>query len=155
MSIRPESVIRTLLRIEAIVAQGVLNSLVMFLGGVILLPIMPFVLWVKQWKIDAGGFFRKLFKSPLWLLIGIVDAIIIPFIALGKTLANIKPVVEVEWKTRRMIGQPRKPNGKPYIPPTKEERERQDLAVTVGVIKDFNDEAREYGQELPIDETKL
>ena len=67
----------------------------------------------------------------------------------------MKTIVEVEWKTRWLTGQPKKPSGHPIPVDGEISEEQKGLAAIRSVVRDYNEEARSYGQGIDIDETTL
>ena len=154
MDCKTESAARSAIRIEAIVLQGIAHGLFLFAIGVLTAPLVPFVFMFGRTRANFGKWTRVL-CSPFFFAAGCLFALVNPFVVLLGNLKDVLGVAKVEWETRWMAGQPKKPNGHPLAVRSDEERELDELAVTVGVIKDYNAEAREYGQGLPIDETAL
>lgn len=148
---KQENAAKTLMRIEAIILQGLLMGLFLFAMGIALMPFMPFVVMIRRWRAAKS----RIALLPVYFVSGCLYAAVAPFGVLVKTIADLRTVVAVEWATRTLEGQPKKPNGQPLRLPTDEERAMIDLAYTIGVIRDYNGEAREYGQGLPIDESRL
>ena len=154
---REENTVKTLLRIEAIIIQGILMGLLLFAIGVALIPFVPFSVVHKRWKAHRGDrrTFRRVLNSPFWFVSGCLYALLSPIGILWKTVSDLRTVVAVEWAMRMLEDEPKKPNGHPLELPTPDERARRALAHTMGVIRDYNGEARTCGQGLPIDETRL
>ncbi|MGN0130688.1 MAG: hypothetical protein ACI4CE_07370 [Methanomethylophilus alvi] len=152
-----ENTAKTLVRIEAIVLQGLLMGMFLTAMGIVMIPVMPFVVVYNRWRAEKKRhrFITRVWLTPFWFVSGIMYSLLSPIGIVWKTVADIRTVVAVEWATRTLDGEPKKPNGHPIELPTAYERERRDLAKTVGVIRDYNAAARAHGQGLPIDERKL
>lgn len=154
MDCKFESAAKTFVRIETIILQGVVSGALVSAATVLMIPFVPFALVLVKWGGDKG-FFGSLAAAPLWFFSGCLSAVIAPIAVLGKTFVDLCEISRMEWETRWMSGEPKKPNGHPLPVPTADEIERRDLACLAGVIRDYNGEARRYGQGLPIDERKL
>lgn len=154
---KQENTAKTLMRIEAIILQGLLMGLFLTAMGVVLMPGMPFVVVINRWRAERKRhrFLTRVWLTPFWFVSGCLYAILAPIGIVWKTFSDLRTVVAVEWATRMLEDQPRKPNGHPLKLPTAEERVQKDVAKTIEVIRDYNGEARAFGQGLPIDERKL
>lgn len=154
MDCKTESAARSAIRIEAIVLQGIAHGLFLFAVGVLTAPLVPCVFVFGRTRANFGKLTRVL-CSPFFFAAGCLFALVNPFVVLLGNLKEVWDVAKVEWETRWMAGQPKKPNGHPLAIPTEDEMEAREMGFALGVIKDYNAEAREYGQGLPIDETAL
>ena len=153
---KQENTARTLVRMEVIILQGLLMGIIQFVIGIATIPVMPFAVMCNRWRADVGhGFFARVCHLPLWFLSGCLYAVIAPFETTRKTIADLRAVVSAEWATRNLEDNPLKPNGHPLQMPTAEQRAIRHLAHTLWVIRDYNGEARRFGQGLPIDESRL
>lgn len=154
---KQENTAKTLVRIEALIIQGLLMGVFLAAMGIILMPVMPFVVVLNRWRTERKRyrFITRVWLVPFWFVSGCLYAILNPIGIVWKTITDLRTIVVVEWATRMLEEQPKKPNGHPIELPTAEERAKRDLAKTVDVIRDYNGEARAYGQGLPIDERKL
>lgn len=154
MDCKTESAARSAIRIEALVLQGLAYGLFIFAAGVLSAPLVPFVFVFG--RIRAGvGRWTSVLCFPLFFAAGCLFALVNPFFVLWGHIKDILEVARVEWDTRWMSGQPKKPNGHPLAVPTDKEREAKENGYVIGVIKDYNAEAREYGQGIQIDEDEL
>ena len=157
MDCKTESAVRTCLRIEVIVIQGLTEGLLGAVLAVVLAPTAPFVLaarafWTSRKRLRL---WRRILMLPWWWVRGLLMGVSLPFVILYEAVVGVLEVARVEWATRWMSGEPKKPNGHPMPIRSTEEETLIDLAVMRGVIKDYNGEARRHGQGLPVDERKL
>lgn len=155
MDCKCEIAARTFIRIEALLLQGLMHGILIAVFGVLAIPIFPFAYAAARWQVSAHGFVTRFCLVPLWFAMGVIRAVTVPFSVAGRTVSSLSEIARAEWETRWMTGMPKKPDGHPLKLETDDERGLKDFAYTVGVIRDYNAEAREYGQGLPIDETEL
>lgn len=154
MDCKPDSILKTFLRMEVLALQGIVRAALLFVGGIVAIPIIPFVVAFGRWDTNKRlhGFAMRLLLFPSWVLSGIVFAFANPFKMFLSTLADTKVIVGMEWANRWSNGRPKKPNGHPLRRRSADERERIDAAITMGVIEDYNDEAMERGQGIDFGE---
>lgn len=152
-----ENTAKTLVRIEALILQGLLMGLFLTAMGIVLMPVMPFAVVINRWRAERKRhrFLTRVWLIPFWFVSGCLYAILAPIGIVWNTISDLRTIVAVEWAMRTLAGEPKKPNGHPIELPTAEERAKRDLAKTVDVIRDYNGEARAFGQGLPIDEREL
>ena len=157
MNKKRESMAVTLWRIEAIILQGLCYGVVLFAIGILLMPAAPIVVPFHRWMAARKRlhFLTRVLLVPIWMLGGCLYGVLSPFVAFCSTVADLRTVVAVEWAARNNILNPKKPNGHPLEISTAEEKAAIDMATTLSVVKDYNAEARSFGQGLPIDETEL
>lgn len=157
MSAKHESMAATLMRIEVIILQGLCYTAAMFAIGLMLMPLAPIVVPFHRWRATRGRlrFITRVLLLPLWSVGGALYGLLSPFAFLITTMSELRTVVVVEWAARKAVGNPKKPNGHPLEIRTAEEKAALDLAMTMSVVKDYNAEARSYGQGLNIDESQL
>ena len=154
---KQENTAKTLVRIEALILQGLLMGTFLAAMGIALMPVVPFVVAHKRWRAERKRhrFTTRLLLLPFWFVSGCLFSFLTPIGIVRTTIRDIRTVVAVEWVMRLLSGEPKKPNGHPVKLPTADERAKRDLATTIGVIRDYNGEAWSYGQGLPIDERDL
>jgi hypothetical protein len=142
MDCKYESEVRTLLRIEVILIQGLLQGLLFSLITLLAIPFSWLPVAHRLFRNRRGrmGTAANILCIPLWMLCGVIVAVVMPFGLLFKTFIDLREVAKVEWETRWMTGKPKKPNGKPMRPLTDEEREEMEAEITRGVIEDYADE---------------
>lgn len=152
---KEENAAKTLVRIEAIILQGLLMGLLLSAVGVALSPIVPVVVGCRRWRAErkTRHLATCLLLLPLWMLSGCFYAMLNPLNILKKTVADLPAVVAVEWKCRTEEGSPKKPNGHPLVLPTAEYRAAVDAAAVYVVYRDYFEEARESGQGPSLDGT--
>jgi len=151
MDCKLEPAARTLLRIECLMMQGFLKGLLSSILSVLFTPFIPFVVMGGRWRMatERRGFLMRLLICPWWLLIGIGMAIATPFLRLWHCYRDVVDVCEAEWVNRWEASVPKMPDGHPY--PIEDAADRNsDLAVTLGVLKDYNEEAKRFGQGIDI-----
>lgn len=148
MDCRPEKAARSLVRIECIILQGILANFVMAVFGMIAIPFVPFAFCMDRWRAARVGWFGKAIRVPLWFCAGAVVALLNPVVGFVRGIRSIGEVARVEWSNRWMAAHPKRPDGRPLPIRTAEEQNRIDEAVFMGVIRDYNDEARSYGQGI-------
>lgn len=150
MDCKTESAVRTFIRIEVIILQGLLRGIFLSLIGVVLIPFVPFFVAFARWRVSRRNkrWLTRVLCLPMWLLSGFLFGLINPIGILFKSLADMKAIARVEWMNRWMTGKPKKPNGHPLQIQSPEERERFDAAITMGVVRDYNDEAIANGQGI-------
>lgn len=156
MDCKHESAVRTLIRIEALAIQGVLYSAVVFCLAVIAIPLVPFSTAVSGWRhLSNPAIKHKLIRLPLWFGFGILAALSTPFILLAQSIRNIWQVSKTEWVTRWTTGLPKRADGKPAYVLSQRDKDAIDLAVTVGVLKDYNEDAKALGDGLPLTKEEI
>lgn len=130
--------------------QGLLFGLFLSCIAFVLIPIVPFIVAIARWRAERKrlAWLTRVLLLPMWLLSGFVFGLINPFGILFKSLVDVRDVVRIEWANRWMTGLPKKPSGHPLKVRSDEERERLDAAIAMGVVEDYNDEAREHGQGI-------
>ena len=146
-----ESAARSLVRIEVLVLQGIARAVTLFAIGLLTMPIMPFVSLSSEWRLSKNlmPWWKRILYTPLWLALGCVVAVVSPFGVLYNGLKETKAIAKVEWKERWRYGTAKRPDGSPMNIPTPEEVRLLDVAITKGVIEDYNAEARMHGQGIP------
>lgn len=154
MDCKPESAVRTFIRIEVIILQGLLHGILLSLMGVVLIPFVPFIVAFARWRVTRGSkrWLTRVMCLPMWFLSGLLFGIINPIGILFKSLADMKEIARIEWMNRWMTGQPKRPNGHPLKIRSPEEQNRIDAAITMGVVQDYNDEALEHGQGIELED---
>jgi hypothetical protein len=154
---KKENAAKTLVRIEAIILQGVFMGLLLLAMSIVIVPAVPFAVGFNRWVVAAPHthFLTRFLMMPLWMLSGCLLAVMMPIRIVARTLDDIKNIAAMEWAMRKLPDEAKKPNGHPLKMPSIDERRARDIAQTIGVIKDYNGEARMHGQGLPIDETRL
>lgn len=152
MDCKKESAVRTFIRIEVIILQGLLQGTFLSLMGVFLIPIVPFIVAFARWRVTRGSkrWLTRVICLPMWLLSGLLFGVLNPMGILFKTIADVKEVARIEWMNRWMTGQPKKPNGHPLPVRSPEDRDRFDAAITMGVVRDYNEEAIAHGQGIDL-----
>ena len=154
MDCKTESAVRTFIRIEVVILQGLLHGIFLSLIGVVLIPIVPFIVAFARWRAIrvSAGWLSGIICLPWWLLSGLLFGIINPIGILFKAVADISEVAHIEWMNRWMAGQPKKPNGHPLPIRSPEDRDRFDAAITMGVVQDYNEEAIAHGQGIDLED---
>ena len=154
MDCKTESAIRTFIRIEVIILQGLLHGTFLSLMGIFLIPVVPFVVAFARWRVTRGGkrWLTRVMCLPMWFLSGLILGLLNPMGILLKAFADIYEVSRTEWKNRWMTGQPKKPNGHPLTIRSPEESEMLDAAITMGVVRDYNEEAIAHGQGIDLED---
>ena len=154
MDCKTENAVRTYIRIEVIVLQGLLQGLFLSLMGFVLIPFVPFFVAFVRWKVTKGSkrWFTRVVCLPMWFLSGFLFGVINPIGILLKTFTDIKEITRVEWQNRWMTGKPKKPNGHPLPIRSPDEQERLDAAITMGVVRDYNEEAIAHGQGIDLED---
>ena len=151
MDSKPESAATTLMRIEVLVLQGICRAAFLFLLAAVLTPLLPFVETASRFRLYKGefGFWKRLALCPKWFLYGVLLAALNPFAATYKVLSYTAAMVRVEWRERWRNGTAKYPDGTPMVIPGIHDELELDVAVTKGVISDYNKEALEHGQGFP------
>lgn len=146
-----ESAAISLVRIEVLVLQGIVRAVALLATGLLMMPFVPFVALSSKWRISKNlmPWWKRCLYTPLWLALGCMVAVVSPFGVLYTGLKETKAIAKVEWKERWRYGTAKLPDGRPMAIPTPEEERQMDLAITKGVIEDYNDEARMHGQGIP------
>ena len=146
-----ESAARSLVRIEVLVLQGIARAVILFAIGLLTMPIMPFVALSSEWRLSKNlmPWWKRTLYTPVWLALGCVVAVVSPFGVLYNGLKETKVIAKVEWKERWRYGTAKRPDGSPMNTPTPEEVRLMDVAITKGVIEDYNAEAIMHGQGIP------
>ena len=159
MDCKHEPAVRTLLRIEVLVIQGLLEGAFLFLVGLAVIPLAPFIVAFGRWSVEGRRGRRRLLTRllmiPLWFLSGLLFGVIGPFGTLLNSFREVAEVARVEWANRWRTGSPKTPDGHSLRERSAEEQEMWEAAIAMSVVADYNDEARAHGQGLPIDETRL
>lgn len=151
MDCKLEPASRTLLRIECLSLQGCVKGLLCFIRDILFAPFVPFVVMAMRWRVAKArrGIVMRLLLFPWWFLIGCFMAVATPFMRLWFMLKDIVSVCDAEWQNRWTASTPKMPDGHPY--PIEDAADRNsDLAVTLGVLKDYNEEAKRFGQGMNI-----
>lgn len=143
-----ESAATTFARMEVLAMQGVLRAGVVFLAGVVAMPFAPFALTAVRASQKGESWRKKLLCLPAWFFWGIAIAILAPFSSALSVLSATRTMVAVEWRERWRCGTALRPDGSPMRIPTEEEKRAVDAAVTLSVLRDYNDEARRHGQGI-------
>lgn len=151
MDSKPESAAITLVRIEVLVLQGLFRAAFLFMVSAVLFPLLPFVETAARFRLHKGdvGLFKRLLLCPLWFVYGIVLAALNPFAATYKSISYTFTMAKVEWTERWRNGTAKYPDGTPMVIPGIHDELELDVAVTKGVISDYNKEALEHGQGFP------
>lgn len=154
MDCKTESIVRTFIRIEVIALQGLLQGSFLSLMGIVLIPFVPFIVAFARWRVTRGSkrWLTRVMCLPMWLLSGLLFGIINPIGILFKAFADIREMAYIEWANRWMTGQPKKPNGHPLPIRSPEDQDRFDAAITMGVVRDYNDEALAHGQGIDFED---
>lgn len=158
MDCKLENAARTLVRIEILILQGLLRGIAVFLTEVCLIPTVPLLVAILRIMETQGRLnlpTRLLLISKWTLVDGLWIALSSPFRSIANTICDTVEIVRVEWNTRWMHGEPKRPDGHPLDIRSADDEARMGMAATLSVVRDYNAEARMYGQGLPIDETKL
>lgn len=149
MDCKPEWTGRTFLRIEALLLQGVLHSLLHFGMLVVAIPLAAIWLAKKRYETATAshGWLVCLLLSPWWLLLGLGMAIAVPFIALADEVSVMGTLMRAEWEGRWLAAHPKRPSGKPIdVAMFQAQREvDESLEVERDVIKDYAWEAALHG----------
>lgn len=145
----PESAATTLVRIEVLVLQGVLRTAILSASGVLLIPFAPFLMLLVRCRDSGLPWWKRGLMLPFWFIIGFLIALMAPFSALWKGLADTARIVCVEWTERWRNGTAKYPDGRQMLIPTAFHEHLVDVAITKGVIADYNQEARQHGQGIP------
>ncbi len=152
-----EKAAKTLVRMEAIAIQGVLMGAAQTMLAMLLMSFAPFVIAGRRWRAETKE--RNLavcvLMLPLWFVAGGLFAVTMPLVALASAASDLRAVMRVEWASAVEDGQPLSPSGHPVELPDPDLRAALDADCTLGVIRDYNAEARVFGQGLPIDESRL
>lgn len=156
MDCKTENAVRTFLRIEVIILQGLLQGVFLSLIGVCLIPFVPFIVAFTRWRVERNRlkWHTRVMLTPMWMLSGFFFGLANPIGILFKAIADVKEIARVEWENRWRLGQPKKPNGHPLPIRTPEDQERLDAAVMMGVVEDYNEEAKSYGQGIDFDDAE-
>ena len=151
MDCKNESAATTLVRIEVLVLQGLARTMLLFLFGIVVFPVAPFLYasvrlgetreTMPQWK--------RIALIPLWFVFGIAVSLLAPFVSMAKGIALSKTIASVEWHERWRCGVMKHPDGKPMSIPDANYLLKRDIAITQSVIEDYNEEALEHGQGIP------
>lgn len=148
---KTESVTRTLLRIECLILQGIFNSAIRIVLALVSIPFYPFVFLTLRWMQDKKkGMAKRMLFTPLWLIYGMVMAILAPGFVLIDSVRLLWSIPLIEWKNRWMYGTPKYPNGKPMEIRDAEESHIREASIFYGVLKDYNEEAKAHGQGADI-----
>ena len=152
MDCRLEPAARTFARIELLSVQGFLYGLCRVMLSIVAIPIVPFAVAARIFGFRRNNMrvWTRIAMLPVWLLYGAVYAVCSPFGMLVSTVMDIRDVAKVEWRNRWTASVPKMPDGHPARILSAEEREFLDMAVTIGVIRDYNEEAKQYGQGVDI-----
>ena len=150
MDCKTENAVITFIRIEVIILQGLLQGVFLSLMGVVLVPFVPFIVSFARWRVTRGSkrWLTRVICLPMWFLSGFLFGLVNPIGILFNAFAEVKEIARIEWMNRWMSGQPKKPNGHPLPFRSPEEREMMDAAITMGVVRDYNDEALAHGQGI-------
>ena len=149
MDCKPEWTGRTFLRIEALLLQGILHSLIHFVILVFSIPLAA--IWLAKKRYDLSrqnhGVMVSMLLSPWWLLLGSGMAIAVPFLHLADAVGQMATLIKAEWVDRWMAAHPKRPNGNAidiarYLA---QKQADESLAVERGVIKDYSWEAALHG----------
>lgn len=152
MDCKPPSSVKVMLRIEILLLQGILRAVLAFVAMLFVMPFIPFAVVTTRWILSRGtkGILFRLSLVPMWFLLGVVLALVHPFVVLFTTLRDTMEIIKWEWVNRWMLGSPKKPDGTPMEIPTETEKADLDLGATLSVIRDYNEEAKQHGQGLDI-----
>ena len=132
----PESTATTLVRIEAIVIQGILRAILLAAVGILIFPISPFVLTAIRFKGAGMPLWWRILMIPYWFSLGIVLSALAPLSVLWRGLADTATIVCVEWRERWRNGEAKYPDGSQMLIPT-ESGKTDALSLTKGVIEDY------------------
>lgn len=152
MDCRLEPAARTFARIELLSVQGFLHGFCRVMLSIVSIPMVPFAVAARIFGFRRNNMrvWTRIAMLPVWLLYGAVYAVCSPFGMLAKTAMDICDVAKVEWMNRWTASVPKMPDGHPATILSAEDREFISMAVTVGVIRDYNEEAKQYGQGIAV-----
>ena len=153
MDCKMENAAYSFVRIECLALQGACQSVLVLLFRLVAIPFMPFVLMVVKWSLAKGmmPWWKRTLMIPFWFFQGIVYALVSPFHFFFSMLSDTVEICRFEWENRWRTGVPKRQDGHPLDIRPPEELARDDLYTTLGVIADYNEEARRYGQGIDID----
>jgi hypothetical protein len=154
MDCKHESAVKTCLRIDTLVIQGFLYGVFLSLVAVVLIPFSPLLVAIARWRAERGRIRRlvRVMLLPLWMAWGLLFGLVNPFRVFYKSMVEVREVARMEWANRWTTGTPKKPNGHPLRVRSEEEKERIGASITMGVVVDYNDEAREHGQGIDLED---
>ena len=152
MDCRLECAARTIVRMECIAIQGMVHGLFNAVLSVFAMPCVPFFYVWGRMATQTGNaaWLKRIALSPIWLLCGIWFAFWTPIMLLVRTIADMVVVLRAEWVNRWMSGIPKNLDGTPMDIPTEEEQAILDAVIQRSVIRDYNEEAKRYGQGIDI-----
>lgn len=137
MDCRMESAAVSLLRIEAIVIQGLTRALLMFAIGMLSIPAVVLVLLFVRIRVGKGSFIRKVASLPFGFLISIAIAVAAPFADVWRNVALTKTIARAEWKERWRYGSFKTLDGNEASIPTEEERAAEKVEFARQVVADY------------------
>lgn len=139
MDCKPESAVKTCLRIELLILQGLLLGIGLFLVGVLAMPFVPFAVVVNRWRLHIGKivFLKRLLLMPIWFVSGMAISMINPFGILFNTFSDTIGICIMEWLNRWTTGKPKRPNGHPLRIRSEKEIEASNVAIAQGVMADY------------------
>lgn len=151
MDCKLENAARSMVRIECLLLQGFLYGVWRAVCAVLFMPFIPYVYLVSRFLgfAPTGRWLVRIVLIPYWIVVGIMVAVVSPFKQFWKVIADMWYVTRSEWVNRWRASTPKKPNGKPLYIMDDYERTMLDYAVIESVIKDYNAEAKFYGQGIP------
>lgn len=149
MDTKPESAAVSFVRIQALVMQGILRSVILAAIDIVLIPITLFALAFSKIVSPTIPWWKKLVMLPVWMVLGVLIAVISPFRALLNGIRDTYWIAKVEWKERWRNGTAKFPDGRPMIIPTPGQERMVEVSITKSVIEDYNEEARQHGQGIP------
>lgn len=149
MDTMPESAAVSFVRIQVLVMQGLLRSVILASIGIAFMPIMPFALAGSRFFSSSITRWKKLVMFPLWMVLGAIIAVISPFRTLLNGLMDTYGIAKVEWRERWRNGTAKFPDGRPMDITTPYNERMVEVSITKGVIEDYNEEARQHGQGIP------
>ena len=131
-----ESAATTLVRIEAIVIQGILRAVLLAAFGIAIVPISPFVVTAVRFKGASMSWWKRILMTPYWFGLGILLSSMAPFSVLWRGLRDTVSIVSVEWRERWRNGVAKYPDGRPMLIPLEPER-TDDGAIAQSVVEDY------------------
>lgn len=146
MDCKLEHASRTLVRIEAIEAQGIVRNFLTFPMMVLMIPITPFLITRHRYmeEKDKLSWLKMILFIPCWFVFSILIAFTIPFQFIADSVLSLWMVAKFEWNTRWAASNPKKPNGEPIAPFEMMDKRQIDETVFESIVKDYPEEAETY-----------
>ena len=113
MDCKPESAAVTMLRIECLVFQGIIRSVLMFVFWVVMFPIAPVFYLVEFIRYNTGRMplWKLILKTPVVLFMGVLAAAMLPFVEAVENIGMTFKIARAEWRNRNISGTPKHPDG--------------------------------------------